>query len=299
MPKKPSPHLAAVLQALFVAFLWSTSWVLIKIGLKDIPALTFAGLRYALAFVCLLPFAMQPAPRAAFRRLRGADWARLATLGILFYTLTQGAQFVALNHLAAATVNLILSFTTVLVALLGIVLLAERPTVLQWAGAALYLIGAAVYFYPAALAAEQGLGVAATLVALAANAGASVLGRRVNRAGDISPLVVTTASMGIGSVVLLGAGIATQGLPPLTPTHWAIVAWLAVVNTAFAFTLWNHTLRTLSAMESSIINNTMLIHIPILAWLFLGEALTGQQIAGLILAGLGTLVVQLRFHRKQ
>lgn len=299
MPKKPSPHLAAALQALFVAFLWSTSWVLIKIGLKDIPALTFAGLRYALAFVCLLPFAMQPAPRAAIRRLGVSAWTRLAALGILFYTLTQGAQFVALNHLAAATVNLILSFTTVLVALLGIALLAERPTVLQWAGAALYLIGAAAYFYPAALAAGQGLGVAATLVALAANAGASVLGRRVNRAGDISPLVVTTASMGIGSVVLLGAGIATQGLPPLTPTHWAIVAWLAVVNTAFAFTLWNHTLRTLSAMESSIINNTMLIHIPMLAWLFLGEALTGQQIAGLILAGLGTLVVQLRFHRKQ
>jgi len=37
-----SPHLRAVLQALFVTFLWSTSWVLIKLGLKDIPPLTFA-----------------------------------------------------------------------------------------------------------------------------------------------------------------------------------------------------------------------------------------------------------------
>ncbi len=33
MPK-PSPHLIAVLQALFVTLLWSTSWVLIKIGLE-------------------------------------------------------------------------------------------------------------------------------------------------------------------------------------------------------------------------------------------------------------------------
>ena len=33
----------AVVQALFVVFLWATSWVLIKIGLQDIPALTFAG----------------------------------------------------------------------------------------------------------------------------------------------------------------------------------------------------------------------------------------------------------------
>ena len=40
--------------------------------------------------------------------------------------------------------------------------------------------------------------------------------------------------------------------------------WLALVNSAFAFTLWNRTLRTLSATESSVINNTMLIQIAIL-----------------------------------
>jgi drug/metabolite transporter (DMT)-like permease len=58
-------HQQAVLQALLVTFLWSTSWVLIKIGLQDIPALTFAGLRYSLAFVCLLPFAFRKSSRLA------------------------------------------------------------------------------------------------------------------------------------------------------------------------------------------------------------------------------------------
>ncbi|HKZ55913.1 MAG TPA: DMT family transporter [Anaerolineales bacterium] len=52
-----SPHLSAVFQALFVTFLWSTSWVLIKWGLDEIPPLIFAGLRYGLGFLCLLPFA--------------------------------------------------------------------------------------------------------------------------------------------------------------------------------------------------------------------------------------------------
>ena len=56
MPDSISPQTRARFQALFVTFLWSTSWVLIKIGLQDIPALTFAGLRYGLAFLCLLPF---------------------------------------------------------------------------------------------------------------------------------------------------------------------------------------------------------------------------------------------------
>jgi drug/metabolite transporter (DMT)-like permease len=47
-------------------------------------------------------------------------------------------------------------------------------------------------------------------------------------------------------------------------------------------------------MESSVINNTMLIQIAVLAWIFLGERLGGQEIAGLAVAGLGTLLVQLR-----
>lgn len=66
------------------------------------------------------------------------------------------------------------------------------------------------------------------------------------------------------------------------------------VNTAFAFTLWNHTPRTLAAMESSIINSTMLVQIAIPAWFFPGERLSLQEEGGMVLAGLGALVVQFR-----
>jgi drug/metabolite transporter (DMT)-like permease len=69
---------------------------------------------------------------------------------------------------------------------------------------------------------------------------------------------------------------------------------LALVNTAVAFTLWNHTLRTLPAMESTVINNTMTVQIAILAVLFLGETLNGREVVGLAAVVLGTLLVQLR-----
>jgi drug/metabolite transporter (DMT)-like permease len=72
------------------------------------------------------------------------------------------------------------------------------------------------------------------------------------------------------------------------------VGWLAIVNTAVAFTLWNHTLRTLSAVESSIINNLMMPQIAILAFVFLGETLSGKEIAGLVLVGFGVILVQLQ-----
>jgi drug/metabolite transporter (DMT)-like permease len=47
-------------------------------------------------------------------------------------------------------------------------------------------------------------------------------------------------------------------------------------------------------MESSIINGTMLIWIPILAVIFLGERITKKELIGLALAGIGTLLVHLR-----
>jgi drug/metabolite transporter (DMT)-like permease len=122
------------------------------------------------------------------------------------------------------------------------------------------------------------------------------MGRQINRSEIHSPLVVTVISMGMGSIILLLAGMAIEGIPSINLQNWGIIVWLALINTAFAFTLWNHTLRTLTAMESSIINGTMMIWIPILAILFLGETVTVKEIIGLGITGLGTLIVQLQKH---
>ncbi|MBK9098817.1 MAG: EamA family transporter [bacterium] len=73
--------------------------------------------------------------------------------------------------------------------------------------------------------------------------------------------------------------------------------WLAIINTALAFTIWNFTLRTLSAMESSIINGTMLIQIAVLAWIFLGEAISLQEGIGMLIAAAGALLVQLKIRK--
>lgn len=290
-------HSRSILQALFVTFLWSTSWVLIKSGLQEIPALTFAGLRYFIAFLLLLPLLFKPEIRRGMDTLTRRDWLQLALLGLVMYTLTQGAQFLALSFLPAQTTSLVLSFSPVLVAFLGMALLAERPTLLQFGGVGLFIAGAATFLYPASFTPDQSLGLIIAVVGLAATSVAAVLGRAVNRREHLHPVLVTLITMGIGSLVLLGAGLGTQGLPQFSFSGWLIVLWLAVVNTAFAFTLWNLTLRSLSAMESSVINNTMLIQIAILAWLFLGESLGARQVTGLLLASAGTLLVQL-FRRR-
>jgi drug/metabolite transporter (DMT)-like permease len=285
---------SAVPLALFVVFLWATSWVFVKIGLASLPPLTFAGLRYGVASLVLVPAALLRGGASELRSMTRRDGGRLVALGVLLYAVTQGAIFLALDHLPAVTVNLLWSFSTIAVALIAGIWLSETPTQGQWVGIFTATAGALVYFLPADFGSSGRIGLLAAVVGVLSNAGAVVLGREVNRAALASPAVVTAVSMSVGAAILLSAGVILERPPELDGRAWAIVLWLAIVNTAVAFTLWNRTQRVLTAVESSIINSTMLIWIPILAVAFLGETLTAKEVTGMGLVAAGAVLVQRR-----
>lgn len=293
-----SPKFIAILQALFVTFLWSTSWVIIKIGLDGIPPLTFAALRYGIAFIILLTFTLRlPANRAAIRALTRADLGRLAALGLVYYAITQGTSFLTLQYLPAVTFSLLLNFSTVVIAVMGIFMLAEYPNRQQWIGIVIFLTGVVLYFSNDNLGVSL-LGLGFGLASMLANSAGSVMGRNINRTHTVSPLIVTLISMGIGAAILGVTSRALEPMPALTLTDWSFILWLAVINTALTFPLWNHTLRVLSAVESSVINNTMLIQIALLAWIFLGESITWIEAIGLLIAAAGILLVNIsRTHK--
>jgi len=281
-------HRRALLFALFVTVLWSSSWIIIRFGLDDegLTPLTFAGLRYGLAAVVLASVALgRRDSRERIAALHARDWLRLTILGLVMYTLTQGAQFVAIDNQPAATTSLVLAMTPLVVAIVAGRSLGERPVARQVIGAALVGAGAALYFSGSLEATTVGM--IAAGVALLSNVGASILGRSANRDLSTSPLVITTVSMAIGAAVLVGTGLAVEGVPSITVEGGLIIAWLAIVNGALAFTMWNHSLRHLTATESAVINNTMLVQIALAAWIFLGEAPSAIQIAGIALVTIG------------
>lgn len=288
-------HWVAILQALLVTFLWSTSWVFIKIGLNDeqIPSVTFAALRYTVAFLCLLAFSWQTGKLAPIKTLERQDWMWLTMLGVVYYTITQGTQYIALDYLPAVTLSLLLNFSAVMIAFMGIWLLKEYPTPMQWLGTAIFIGGVLIYFYPVQLPQNTVKGLLIGFIGVAANAVAGIQGRHLNHHRNLDPYTVTLVSMGIGTTLMLIWGVGSQGLPAISLKGWAIITWLAVVNTAFTFPLWNHTLKTLSAVESGVINNTMLIQIAILALIFLDESISLQEGIGMVIAAVGILMVQI------
>ena len=292
----PASHRVAIMQALLVTVLWSSSWVIIRFGLdrEGLDPLTFAGLRYTTGAVVLWLVAVRTAESRSRLQVGRPALIRLVLLGLVMYTLTQGAQFVALDRQPAATSSLVLSMTPLMVAVLAGVFLGEKPTAGQFVGAVLVAAGAGLYFGGALGATAAGM--VAAVVGLAANAVASMLGRAENRRAETTPLTTTVVSMSVGASVLLVGGLAIEGAPAITVRAAIAIAWLGVVNTALAFTLWNRTLQFLSATESSVINNTMLIQIAVLAWIFLDEAPDAVQVAGIVVvsAGIGLATIRRR-----
>lgn len=295
MTENTRQHRAAVVTAIVVTILWASSWVIIRIGLDDagLKPVTFAGLRYGLAALLLMAVVMvQPVRRAELRSMPSSHLARLALLGVVFVAITQGALFVAIAHQPAATSSLVLSMTPLLVAALSRRTLAEAAAPTQVVGALLVAAGAGLYF-SGSLGATK-VGMVAALIGLSANVASALLGRWVNRSRTSTPLMTTAVSIAVGASLLIGIGLLVEGTPDLSARALMAVAWLAVVNTALAFTMWNYSLRHLGATESAVINNTMLVQIALLAWLFLDEVPSPLQFVGIAAITAGVIWSQRR-----
>ncbi len=292
----PKRHYKAAAEALFVTVLWASSWVIIKFGLEGegLPPITFAGLRYSIAAGILLVIILSnPMHRALMRNQDRQWWRTIFLYGVVFVAITQGAQFIGLDLMDAIPVSMLLNLTPIVVLGLGIILLKEVPTRTQIGLVFLVVIGAMIYFYPIDLDLSETVGLIVVLIGVIANAFSSIMGRSINRERNTPPIVVTGVSMTIGAVILLLTGIALEGLIVVTPIALLYIIWLSVVNTAFAFTLWNKAMQTLRAVDITVINSTMLPQIVILSIVFLGEALDPLDWIGLIILALSVALIQM------
>jgi drug/metabolite transporter (DMT)-like permease len=284
----------AVVTALFVTILWASSWVIIKFGLEEISPLMFAGMRYGIASLILASLSLsKKTTRAHFRNRSMTWWGRLLAYGLIFITATQGAQFLALSYLPAITLSLLLNLTPIVVLMVSIPVLAEKPSPKEVGFIFLGLVGVLLYFYPTDILSLSAIGLVIGMGALASNSLSTVFGRAINRSGDTPYLIVTTISMSFGSVFLLLAGFITEGFVALSWASWIYVLWLAVINTALAFTLWNKAMTKLRAIDMTLINSTMMPQIVLLSLLFLGEYPSALDWTGLSLLAVGVASVQI------
>jgi drug/metabolite transporter (DMT)-like permease len=235
----------ALLVWLSLCGIWGSTWLGIKLGLRDLPPLTFAGIRFALAAVLLGALArLRKRPVAD---LTPDDWWVLAYTGFLSITVNYALVFWGEQYISSGLAAL-LSAT---VPLFGFpiahwYLAAEPLTWRKVAGAILGLLGVAIVF-----SGELGMGGARSLwasagivVAALATAHAGVLVK--HRATHIDPSVLAGVQMAGGCIPLLLAGVALEGNPLAlrwTPLAWASLAYLTIVGSVIAFIMYYWLIR--------------------------------------------------------
>ena len=286
--------------AVLVTILWSSSYVLIKMGLQEVPPLYFATVRYALAFVLLVAvdiFTHRNGDAAAGKPPLKAPLWILLVAGVAGYTVAQGFQYVGLFFLPAVTTSFLLNFTPVFVLLLGVLSLNEKPSRLQTSGLAVALLGAYLFFSEKISWEGEVLGFVVVLASGLGWAVYVIIIGRLQKTNALSSLRLTTVTMGVGVAGMIVLTAATQEYAPLTYNLVLVVAWLAVVNTAFAFFLWNWALKTLPSYELTVVQNLMLIEIALFAFVFLQETITSFMVAGIVLVFVGVMAVQVRPRR--
>jgi len=281
----------AIIEAFVVTFLWSSSYILVKVGLTQLSPMTLVSLRYIIASLILMLLALLRSGVSLVRNMKML--LKLIFLGFLGYTIAQGLQCVGLFYLPAVSVTFILNFTPIIVLVLGIMFLREYPTLKQLIGMTIAIVGAYLFFNDPL--ANSGLtGISITLLSGLGWAGYLVSSRFLFIKDKVKPLELTAFSMSFGTLLMAFGAYSFEGFQVVSFSSWVIIAWLGVVNTALAFFMWNHALQKLEAFEISILQNTMLVQIALLSWFFLGEQLTSIKAISMALVFVGALIVQLK-----
>jgi probable blue pigment (indigoidine) exporter len=230
---------------------------------------------------------------AVARRLpTGSWWWRSAVLGSLNIGAFFALLFVSAYRLPGGVAALLGAVGPLLVAGLSVPLLqvALRPRTLlaaltAAAGVALVVLDDGASVDP--------VGVAAGLAGAASMAVGLVLTKRWGRP---APLLTTTSwQLTAGGLVLLPLALAVEGLPSgLTPSHVGGYAYLSLVGTAVAYSLWFRGLERLPASSVSLLGQLSPVVAAALGWLVLGQALAPLQVLGAAVAVGGVLAGQAR-----
>jgi probable blue pigment (indigoidine) exporter len=285
--KQPTRPIA-IAEGVLVTLIWASSFVFVKMALDYLEPLTVAGLRYYLAFLMLLPFMPRSSPIPS---LSPHLWLRLFLIGLSAYTIGNGATFWGLKYVPATTASFLLGLVPLLILFAGALWLREVPTRMQVVGTIVSLAGSGLFF-SSGLRADRPLGMGLLAVGLVSFACFGILGRGVAKGQHVDTLSLTAFPLAFGGGLLLLIALPLEGLPKSPPVGWLIVLWLATVNTALAYMLYNHALQVLTALEMNVILNLSPLVTAVVAWLMLDEKLSAVQILGIIIVIVGVALVQ-------
>ncbi len=298
-------RLIYITEAFVATFLWASSYILIKWSLTEMDPISIAYVRYLVGGISL--FIIYSLLIKGYKIRSGLKVTKIIVwlLGFTGFFIAPVFQYWGLDLLTATQVAFLMNLTPLWVLVFGNILMGEKPNTIQSVGIGIVFIGILLYYLKEIILLKwETIGIIVTLTASVSWALYIILTRYHlitntqtlnNEKGYIIKL--TTYSMIIGSVLL--TPFSTNFYSNLIQYRISInvlmiLLWLGVVNTALAYTIWNHSLKYLKAFQASIIQSMILIEVLILSLIFLNESVNILKLSGILVLTGGVILVNFK-----
>lgn len=279
---KQTMTLGDIATALGVVVIWGVNFVVIKIGLRDLPPILFTALRFLCAALPLVFFVARPQVPLRFVAIYG-----LFQFALQFTLLFTGIKLGLPAGLASLVIQLQAFFTIGL----AVLMLGERPRALQLAGALVAFSGMALV----ALNLEGKATVAGFVLAVLGGLCWALANIVTRKMGAVNALSLVVWGSLVATPPLLAASLLAEGFHAwqLAAAHFSLTTLGAVLfqsypNTILGFGVWSMLIRRYTAATVAPFSLLVPVAGMVSAAIVLGEPLQWWKLAAgaLVLGGL-------------
>jgi drug/metabolite transporter (DMT)-like permease len=287
--------------SLLCALFWATAVIFFRKAGEQAPPVALNLFKGATALVLLVPTMMLVDTAPWTTGHTAQDWLVLVGSGVIGIGIADTLFFASLNRLGAGRSAIVNCLYSPLVVVCSAVLLGESVGLALLGGMGLMVCAILLESNPFSASTasqverrEQRTGVALGVASMVMMAVGIVLAKPVLERSDVL----------WASVVRVAGGTAFAGLLGLHPKHHAAVRrtftpsrqWRftlpgAVIGSYLAMVVWLAGMKYTSAGVASVLNQTSALLVPLLAALFLGEALTRRKLSAVALGFGGAVLV--------
>ena len=260
--------------------IWSTVWLFIKLGVRDVPPVTFAATRLFIAILVMVPVTLAmkvPLPR------QPREWRLIAGSGVILLGINYALLNWGLQHVSSGLTAVLQSATPAFALVFAHLLLHdEKMTVRKVVGLLLGMLGITIIFWDQLTFGGRALSgsIAVTLGAVCV-AFAYVLVRRSG--SKLHPSLITTGQMIAAFVPLTIYALLVEGNPlgmNWTRTAVTSAVYLALLGSVVAAWLNYWLLSRVGAVNLLVMGLVEpIIAIVLGAW-FLNESINARALAG-------------------
>ena len=266
---------------LTLCVVWSSTWLAIKIGLRDLPPISFVAIRFVVAIVVLLVVSVG---RTRLLPLSRADYLILALTGILMFAVNYTLLFWAELHVSSGLAAVLQATIPIFGMFCAHWMLPDEPLRLQKFGGALLALGGVALIcgrlldFGGVAAFWGGVGIVFG-AASAAYSNVLIKARQI----QLAPAMLAAWQMIFGTAPLIILGLAVDGSP--TNLHWSKVSifcllYLAIIGSALTFLLLYWLLPHMSVTNLQSISLITPPGAVMLGWALGGERFSLWSLAG-------------------